>query len=99
MCLWQGKEEKPTRRSKTDKDCPSLEKELFKEILIPGQKVSMDHFIVSTPGRANNSRGSDSQDKMFKGGVIFVDDASSYVFVVPVVNFTCGEAIRAKREF
>ena len=36
---------------------------------------------------------------MFKGGVIFVDHASGFVFVVPVVNFTAGEALRAKREF
>jgi GAG-pre-integrase domain len=98
-CAYGKAKKKPTRRSKTDKDCPSLEKELSKEILIPGQKVSMDHFPVSTPGRACNSRGSDSQDKMFKGGGIFVDHASSYVFVVPVVNFTCGEAKRARREF
>jgi hypothetical protein len=36
---------------------------------------------------------------MFKGGVIFVDHATGFVFVEPVVNFTAGEAIRAKREF
>jgi hypothetical protein len=94
-CVYGKEKIKPTRRSKTDKNSPSHEKELSKEILIPGQKVSIDHFI----GRAYNSRGSDSHDKMFKGGVIFVDLASAYVCVVPVVNFTAGEAIRAKREF
>ena len=98
-CAYGKAKRKSTRRSKTDKDSSRQEKELSKEILIPGQKVSMDHFIVSTPGRSYNSRGSDSHDKMFKGGVIFVDHASGYVFVVPVVNFTAGEAIRAKREF
>ena len=36
---------------------------------------------------------------MFKGGVIFADHASGFVFIVPVVNFTAGEALRAKREF
>jgi hypothetical protein len=98
-CAYGKAKRKPTTRSKRDKDSPCHEKELSKEILIPGQKVSMDHFIVSTPGRAYNSRGSDSHDKMFKGGVIFVDHASGYVYVVLVVNFTAGEAIRAKREF
>ena len=38
-------------------------------------------------------------DKKFKGGVIFVDHASGYVFVEPVVNFTAGEALRAKQTF
>ena len=59
----------------------------------------MDHFIVSTPGRLFSSRGRDRDDRMYKGGVIFVDQYSGYVHVVPVVNFTAGEAIRAKREF
>ena len=36
---------------------------------------------------------------MVKGGVIFVDHASRYVFVEPVINFTAGEALRAKRAF
>jgi hypothetical protein len=98
-CAYGKAKRKHTRRSKTDKDSPSHEKELSKEILIPGQKVSIDHFIVSTPGRAFNSRGSDSHDKTFKGGVIFVDHASAYVCVVPVVDFTAEEAIRAKKEF
>ena len=75
------------------------EKLLSKETLIPGQKVSMDHFIVSTPGRLFSSRGRESQDSMYKGGLIFVDHASTYVHVEPVVNFTAGEAVRAKRAF
>jgi hypothetical protein len=36
---------------------------------------------------------------MYKGGVIFIDHATRYVFIEPVVNFTAGEAIRAKRAF
>jgi hypothetical protein len=98
-CAYGIAKRKPTRTSKREKDSPSHEKELSKEILISGQKVPMDHFIVSTPGRSCNFRWSNSHDKMFKGGVIFVDHASVYLFVVPVVNFTAGEAIRAKREF
>jgi hypothetical protein len=75
------------------------EKLLSKDAIRPGQKVSMDHFIVSTPGRLFSSRGRDSFDKSYKGGVIFVDHASNFIHVVPVVNFTAGEALRAKREF
>ena len=56
----------------------------------------MDHFIVSTPGRRYNSRGREALDQMFKGGVVFMDHASGYVFVEPVVNFTAGEALHAK---
>ena len=36
---------------------------------------------------------------MYKGGVIFKDHASGHVVVEPVVNFTAGEAIRAKKSY
>ena len=76
-----------------------LEKLLSKDIFFPGQKVSMDHFIVTTPGRLFSSRGRESDDRMYKGGMIFYDHASKYVHIEPVVNFTTGEALRAKRTF
>ena len=101
-CEFAKAKRKPTKRTKTDKSAPPAvqpEKTLSKETLIPGQKVSMDHFIVSTPGRLFSSRGSEPTSRMFKGGVIFKDHATSYVHVEPVVNFTAGEAIRAKRAF
>ncbi len=72
---------------------------MSEEVLIPGQKVSMDHFIVSTPGRLFSSRGSEPLDRLCKGGVIFKDHATGFVFVEPVVNFSAGEAIRAKKTF
>jgi len=101
-----GKAKRRHRRAKTAKDPdnvtkpePPQEKLLSKEVLIPGQRVSMDHFICSTPGRLFSSRGREPSDRMYKGGVIFVDHASGYVHVEPVVNFTAGEALRAKRTF
>ncbi len=98
-CEFGKAKRRVSRRNKSARKAPEPEKLLSKEVLIPGQKVSMDHFIVSTPGRLFNSRGSESHDRRFKGGVIFVDHATGYVFVEPVVNFTAGEAIRAKRAF
>ena len=59
----------------------------------------MDHFIVSTPGKLFSSRGSEPTSNIYKGGVIFKDHASNHVFVEPVVNFTAGEAIRAKKMY
>ena len=97
-CEFGKARRRPSRRSKRSKE-PEPEKLLSKDAMIPGQKVSMDHFIVSTPGRLFSSRGSEASDRQFKGGVIFVDHASGFVFVEPVVNFTAGEAIRAKQEF
>ena len=92
-----GKAKRRPTRSKTTKEV--TEKALSKETLIPGQKVSMDHFIVTTPGRLWETRGSEALDRRYKGGVIFIDHASGYIYHVPVVNFTAAEALRAKREF
>jgi hypothetical protein len=92
-----GKAKRRATKTKTAKDM--AEKVLSKEVLIPGARVSMDHFIVTTSGRLFHSRGGESADKKFKGGLIFVDHASGYTHVIPVVNFTAGEAIRAKKEF
>ena len=97
-----AKAKRKAHRPKTDKTGPvppPKDKLLSKEVLIPGHKVSMDHFIVNTPGRLFSSRGSESADRLYKGGVIFKDHATGHVFVEPVVNFTAGEAIRAKRSY
>ena len=59
----------------------------------------MDHFIVTTSGRLFSSRGREFDDRMYKGGRIFYNQASKYVHIEPVVNFTAGEALRAKRIF
>ncbi len=88
-----------SKRTKADYSAPPLEKLLSKDVLRPGQKVSMDHFIVSTPGRLFSSRGSEPDDRMYKGGVLFKDHATDYIHAEPVVNFTAGEAIRAKKAF
>ena len=95
-CAYGQVKRRPTR-SKTTKVVTT--KALSKETMIPGEKVSMDHFIVTTPGRLWETRGSESHDRRYKGGVIFTDHASGYIYHVPVVNFTAGEALRAKREF
>ena len=76
-----------------------VEKVLSKDATILGRKVSVDHFIVSTPGRLLSSRGRDLPDQSYKGGMIFVDHACGFVFVSPVVNFTAGGALLAKQEF
>jgi hypothetical protein len=82
-----------------DATVPTVEEKLLsKDMLFPGQNLLIDHFIVTTLGMLFQSRGGKSHDSMFKGGAIFVDHTSGFVNVVPVVNFTAGETLRAKRE-
>lgn len=75
------------------------EKTLSKDVLYPGQMVSMDHFSVSQKGRLYNSNGETTTGDRYTGGIIFVDHATSYVHVELVLNFTAAEALRAKLSF
>jgi len=54
---------------------------LRKDNLLPGQAVSVDHFICSQKGRLFTSRGKESDKDQFVGGCIFADHASNYVHI------------------
>jgi hypothetical protein len=67
--------------------------------LLPGQCVSVDHFVCSNKGRLLESRGKTSADQMNSGGCIFVDHATGYVHVEHQVKLTTHETISAKQRF
>jgi hypothetical protein len=49
---------------------------------LPGQRVSVDHFVCSTRGRRFNTHGASSDEsQMFMGGCLFYDHATKYVHV------------------
>ena len=54
---------------------------LRKDNLLPGQEISVDHFICSQKGRLFTSRGKESDKEQFVGGCIFADHASGYVHI------------------
>ncbi|KAI2494788.1 hypothetical protein MHU86_11398 [Fragilaria crotonensis] len=49
--------------------------------LLPGQQVSIDHFICGTKGRLFSSAGRSLNSDMFAGGCLFIDHASNFVHV------------------
>jgi hypothetical protein len=92
---------KQTRRSKQStlhKAVPERDGSLKDGHLIPGARVSVDHFESRLLGRTLDSFGKSSSAK-FKGGCIFVDHAASYVHVENQVGFSAVETIRAKQGF
>ena len=52
---------------------------ICKNISMPGQEVSVDHFVCSERGRLFSSRGKTVDKDMYAGGCIFVDHASNYI--------------------
>ena len=67
--------------------------------LVPGQKVSVDHFVCSTKGRLLSSRGKTADHEMYSGGALFVDHASNYVDVRFQKHLNSHETIVSKDEF
>jgi hypothetical protein len=70
-----------------------------REHLVPGQMVSLDQYMGSTPGRLPNTKGKELKKDKYTGGTIFVDHASGFVFVRNQVSLRAGETVIAKKAF
>ena len=97
-CEYGKARRRPTKSTLTTK-VPSRENSLKSDVLFPGQRVSLDHFECSAKGRLLNSRGKTPTDSMYRGGAIFVDQASGYIFIQPQITFSSVETLQAKLEF
>lgn len=97
-CMF-GKMTKRASSASTSKQ-PKEEKEmsLKAEDLMPGQRVSMDHYECRQPGRLYASKGS-SRAQSFCGGAIFVDHATGYVSIQHQVTLGAADTIQSKVRF
>ena len=67
--------------------------------LLPGQTVSMDHFVCSTNGRLFTSRDRSKDEDMYTGGAIYVDMATNLVHVEFQRHLNTHETLAATAEF
>ena len=67
--------------------------------LSPGQCTSVDHFICSTKGRRLDSAGKTKEEKMFSGGIVFVDHASDFVYTDFCISPNSHESLASKNKF
>ena len=72
---------------------------LRKNNLLPGQEVSVDHFLCSNKGRLFTSRGKTADKQMYAGGCIFVDHASSYIHIELQKTLSSHNTIQAKNAY
>ncbi|EEC45027.1 predicted protein [Phaeodactylum tricornutum CCAP 1055/1] len=94
-----GKAKRCPSPGKAQTIVPAHDGSIKKEHLSPGQQVSVDHFICSAKGRLSSSKGKTTDDRMFSGGCLFVDHASSLVHVEHQVSLTSHETLQAKHRF
>ena len=64
-----------------------------------GDFVSMDQFIVKTPGRLLEGFGQEGANNRFHGGTIFNDAATGILWVENQVSLGAGKTILAKESF
>jgi hypothetical protein len=46
-----------------------------------GDNISMDQYLSALPGRLPHTKGKESSSNQYTGGTIFVDHASSFIFL------------------
>ena len=72
---------------------------LKKGHLRPGGMVSSDQFVTFLPGRLPNTFGRENVKDKYTGGTVFIDEASSMIFVENQVSLGAAEMIQAKHKF
>ena len=86
----------PGKQSSVIKDNDGV---LKKDHLLPGQCMSVDHFMRNTKGRLYMSQGKMNPDDMYDGGCIYFDHASGFIHCEHKVHLTTHETLQAKEHF
>ena len=64
-----------------------------------GDMVSMDQYVVRTPGRLPTGFGKEQPENKYSGGTIFNDAASGAIWVENQVSLGAFETIMSKSKF
>ena len=70
-----------------------------RDVVFPGQRVAADHLKSSLKGRLPNTYGKESEDDRYSGSCLFMDYASSYIYVYHQVQLNSNETLLAKKQF
>ena len=72
---------------------------LKQDHVVPGQQVSVDHFVCSTKGRLFTSKGKTADNELYVGGCLFNDHASGHVHVEFQKHLTTHETLMSKENY
>ena len=94
-----GKQHRRTPRSVRIQAIPENEMAIRRDHLNPGDCVSIDQYICSTRGRLAHTKGREPITSRYRGGTIFVDHASSYIFINHQVSLDVTQTLQGKHKF
>ena len=81
------------------KALPQREAALTRDQYCTGDFVSMDQYVVKTPGRLPEGYGREGENNRFHGGTIFRDAATKIIHVENQVSLGAGETVLSKIRF
>ena len=94
-----GKGHHRPNKVNTIKENPMKEQDLKKYHLLPGNVVSVDHYISRATGRLYHKKGKSDPSDMFSGGCVFIDHASGYARIKHKLAINATETVKAKLTF
>jgi transposase InsO family protein len=96
-CLFGKMTKRPTQATHSPQPKEDREMALRSNDLLPGQRVSVDHYVSTHKGRQYVNRGSHPSD--FCGGALFVDHATGRIAVHHQVSLGAADTIKSKLLF
>jgi hypothetical protein len=72
---------------------------LVHDDLNPGDRVSLDQYVSSVPGRLAHVYGKEKKRDMLTGGTIFVNHATGRVFIYNQVSARAGDTLIGKKKY
>jgi hypothetical protein len=83
----------------TEKKVKEKEGSLKEGHLRPGDMVSTDQYVSKQTGRLLHTKGKESKHEHYVRGMIYVDEASGFIYVQHQVSLGASETIRGKHLF
>lgn len=94
-----GKQHRQTPRSIKMQTIPENQMRIRREDLHPGDCVSVDQYLCHVRGRLPHTKGREPIASRYTGGTLFVDHASTYMFIHHQVSLGMPETITGKHLF
>jgi hypothetical protein len=98
-CQFAKAKRRSTAQNKTYAKVADSTASLKKNTLLPGQEVSVNHFVCSTLSRLYTGFGKTDNASLYQGGCIVVDNATGLVHVEHQTSLTSHETLATKEQF
>jgi hypothetical protein len=72
---------------------------LKRDDLLPGDRVSIDQYQSSLPGRLPHTKGKEAKKDQYNGGTLFADHATGFIHIRHQVSLSIAETARSKLSF